>query len=105
MTEKNLFIPLITEYYEAFKCGEKTYELRVAGKRWNAETCRIGRKVTLSKGYGKANRLYGTVVGFTVVDGTRLKDSHRKNLIKIYGTDDNDIALIDIKLEQDDDNR
>lgn len=66
MTEKPLFIPLKTEYYEAFSDGSKTTEYRRAGGRWNETTCRIGRRVTLSKGYGKRNRLSGFVTGFEV---------------------------------------
>ncbi len=61
---KPLFIPLKTEYFEAFKAGTKTVEYRRAGKRWNEQTCAIGRPVTLSKGYGVRHRLSGVVVGF-----------------------------------------
>lgn len=59
-----LFIPLKTEYFEAFKAGTKTTECRVYGPRWNERTCAIGRPVVLSKGYGKAHRINGTVIGF-----------------------------------------
>lgn len=59
-----LFIPLKSQYFEAFKAGTKTVEYRKAGRRWNAETCQIGRPVVLSKGYGKRDRLTGAVVGF-----------------------------------------
>lgn len=61
---KPLFIPLKTEYFEAFRVGTKTTEYRVYGPRWNERTCAVGRAVTLSKGYGKACRLQGTVAGF-----------------------------------------
>lgn len=61
---KPLFIPLKTEYFEAFKAGTKTVEYRRAGKRWNDQTCAIGRPVVLSKGYGRQHRLSGTIVGF-----------------------------------------
>jgi hypothetical protein len=61
---KPLFIPLKTEYFEAFKNGTKCVEYRRAGKRWNAQTCVIGRPVVLSKGYGRQHRLAGTVIGF-----------------------------------------
>lgn len=61
---KPLFIPLKAEYFEAFKAGTKTTEYRVYGPRWNERTCAIGRPVVLSKGYGKAHRLTGTVAGF-----------------------------------------
>jgi hypothetical protein len=61
---KALFIPLRSEYFEAFKAGTKTTEYRVYGPRWNERTCAVGRPVVLSKGYGKAHRLCGTVAGF-----------------------------------------
>lgn len=62
---KNIFIPLKTEYYEAFCDGSKTVEYRQYGPKWNERTCQVGRCVTISKGYGKQNRRQGVVVGFT----------------------------------------
>ena len=62
--EAPLFIPLRREYFEAFERGEKTIEYRKLGPRWNEETCRLGRRVTLSLGYGKQRRLYGVVTSF-----------------------------------------
>lgn len=61
---KPLFIPLKTEYYRDFENGTKTTEYRLHGPRWNRRTCTIGRPVTLSLGYGKRERLHGTVTGF-----------------------------------------
>lgn len=63
-SEKPLFIPLKREYFEAFERGEKTEEFRPLGPRWNARTCRIGRPVVLSLGYGKHQRLRGVVSSF-----------------------------------------
>lgn len=63
-TEKPLFIPLKKAYFEAFERGEKREEYRPYGARWNERTCRIGRRVVLSLGYGKGRRLTGTVVSF-----------------------------------------
>lgn len=63
MTEKPLFLPLKTEYYEAFCDGSKTVEYR-RGEKWNSTTCRIGRRVTISKGYGKQSRRNGTIVNY-----------------------------------------
>lgn len=60
----NLFIPLKAQYYDAFAEGRKTDEFRLYGPRWNERTCHLGRPVTLSRGYGKKNRLYGHVAGF-----------------------------------------
>ena len=62
--EKPLFIPLKTEYYRAFEDGTKTTEYRRYGALWNERTCRIGRDVVLSHGYGKQSRMMGTVIGF-----------------------------------------
>ena len=59
-----LFIPLKAKFFDRFKAGTKDTEYRLRGPRWNAETCWIGRAVVLSKGYGKAERLTGKVVGF-----------------------------------------
>ncbi len=63
---KPLFIPLKREYFNAFKDGIKQAEFRPYGPRWNERTCAIGRRVTLSLGYGKAHRISGTVVGFVI---------------------------------------
>lgn len=59
---KPLFIPLKAEFYDAFARGEKTTEYRLEGPRWNAKTCRVGRPVTLARGYGWP-RLFGFIVG------------------------------------------
>lgn len=59
-----LFIPLKTEFFEAFKRGSKNTEYRVYGPRWNERTCFVGRPVTISKGYGKYERLQGVVTRF-----------------------------------------
>jgi hypothetical protein len=64
VSETPLFIPLKAEYYREFACGMKTTEYRLYGPRWNERTCVIGRPVTLSLGYGKRERLRGTVAGF-----------------------------------------
>lgn len=66
MTEKDLFIPLMTRYYEAFLSGEKTEEFRPYGPRWNERTCRTGRGAVIAKGYNnkRINRRRGVVAGF-----------------------------------------
>jgi len=58
---KPLFIPLKTKFFEAFERGDKNTEYRLEGPRWNAKTCKIGRRVILARGYGKRHRLYGCV--------------------------------------------
>ena len=60
---KALFIPLKGEFFDAFAQGEKRTEYRLRGKRWNLDTCALGRPVILSRGYGKAKRLKGRIVG------------------------------------------
>lgn len=61
---KPLFIPLKGEYFDQFAKGEKVTEYRPYGLRWNERTCSVGREVVLSRGYGKAHRLRGTVAAF-----------------------------------------
>lgn len=61
-----LFIPLKGEYFDAFADGSKNTEYRAHGRCWNAETCRPGREVILSRGYGKARRLRGVITSFSV---------------------------------------
>jgi len=63
--EKPLFIPLKAKFFNAFERGEKDTEYRLRGGRWNGETCRIGRRVVLSCGYGKTRRLTGEIIGFS----------------------------------------
>lgn len=59
---KPLFIPLKGEFYDAFANGTKCVEYRLQGRRWNAAICHAGRKVVLSRGYGKRHRLKGMIV-------------------------------------------
>lgn len=66
--ERPLFIPLKREFFNAFLSGTKREEFRRHGKQWNRETCRIGRRVTLSLGYGKQARLTGTITGFRLAN-------------------------------------
>lgn len=78
---KPLFIPLKRRFYEAFACGSKTTEYRLYGRCWNERTCTVGRPVILSCGYGKANRLRGTIKAFAV-------DNHpdsRPDFVSLYG--------------------
>ncbi len=60
-----LFIPLRRQWFEAFASGEKRQEWRRHGPRWNAETCAVGRPVTLALGYTRT-RLQGVVTSFAV---------------------------------------
>ena len=99
MSIKPLFIPLKTKYYEAFEQGRKDEEYRLYGSRWNEKTCYIGRAVTLSKGYGKQNRLKGTITGFQRLSGEHLKPQTQQSLQSLY-PGKNDFAAIEIRLEE-----
>ena len=95
MSEKPLFIPLKREFFEAFERGEKTVEYRVLGPRWNAQTCRIGRPVVLSLGYGKARRLHGRVSWF----GIDYSPQDRPGWVACYGAHTCKAACIGVKIE------
>lgn len=60
--ERPLFIPLKAAEFDAFAVGEKTTEYRRLGRNFTLASCRVGRQVTLSRGYGKQARLQGTIV-------------------------------------------
>lgn len=93
---KPLFIPLKTEYYEAFANGSKVDELRCYGPRWNEETCKPGREVVLSKGYGKQSRLKGSIWKFKRQHGSLFGSTYKEAIKSIYGTLDIDIACISV---------
>lgn len=97
--QKPLFIPLKTEYFDRFKSGEKTEELRLYGPRWNERTCTINRKVTLSKGYGKHDRLTGAIWKFKRQHGSTFGSTYQASILKIFGTLDIWVACISITLE------
>ena len=78
--EKPLFIPLNAEFWYAFRNGEKTDEIRLYGPRWNEETCRVGLKALLSKGYGKAHRIPAVVAEFHKRDASWTSRSPRSSL-------------------------
>lgn len=98
MDEKPLFIPLKTKWYEQFKSGEKRSELRLYGPRWNERTCREGRAVTLSKGYGKHDRMHGVIREFYRRHGSTFGSTYRAAIRETYGTEDVEIAEIRIAL-------
>lgn len=80
---KPLFIPLKTEYFNAFKEGTKKYELRV-GAKWGHKHCKVGRAVTLSKGYGKHERLNGVITSFESVNVDSLSDNDYNAVKALY---------------------
>lgn len=91
---KPLFIPLKTEFFEAFRAGTKDTEYRAYGPRWNERTCPVGRQVLLSKGYGTASRLRGVVIGFN-----RMRTSKPTAAWEAcYGSRECDMACIGIRV-------
>lgn len=93
---KPLFIPLRTKHFDAFRSGEKRDELRIFGVRWNDCTCVVGREVTLSKGYGKKNRLKGRIWKFKRQHGSTFGSTYKAAILDVYGTLDVWIACISI---------
>ena len=61
---KPLFLPLKAQFFDAFVDGSKTTEYRLYGARWNEGTCKVGRPVLLSRGYGKRFRRWGQIESF-----------------------------------------
>lgn len=100
---KPLFIPLKTKHYEAFADGTKRVEYRRYGPRWNEKTCRTGRPVILSKGYGAKDRRTGQITGFQIRngDGFMFSDSERADIKACFGTLEIALACIHISLDKD----
>lgn len=96
MSDKPLFIPLNSEHYEAFKDGSKGDEYRLNGKRWNTKTCYVGRKVVLSKGYGKKNRLYGVITRVVIKKAIELPSKVQSDVLVIYGMGNHEMICIGI---------
>lgn len=96
--DKPLFIPLKSEYYEAFKDGSKDTEYRLHGKRWNENTCWRGRKITLSKGYGKKNRLYGVISSVWVTNSVSVAYVIQEALAAIFGPGIHEVICLEIHL-------
>ncbi len=90
---KPLFIPLKSKYYEAFVDGTKDTEFRKYGPRWNERTCKLGRRVIISKGYGRQNRRTGTIVGF------KKQQMESVEWIECYGATGT-AACIEIELDE-----
>lgn len=89
-----IFLPLKAQYYDQFVRGTKRTEYRRRGVRWNADTCLIGRRVVLSRGYGKQHRIAGTITGFCY-DTIPSKLPGWK---ECYGTNSGDAACITISV-------
>jgi hypothetical protein len=91
---KPLFVPLAGEHYDAFAAGTKDTEYRKYGGQWTEKNVYPGRKVVLSRGYGKYARVTGTVV-----EATRTAPPDDTAWKEIYG-DAQDAFHIKIKLDQ-----
>ena len=94
--EKPLFVPLFREHFNAFLDGSKRVEFRKHGARWNRETCRVGRRITLSCGYN-GPRLHGTITRFDVSTAPSISEAWRK----IYGDERREVACIRVRLDGD----
>ena len=94
-TSKPLFIPLKTEFFEAFENGTKDTEYRLYGPRWNERTCVVGREVVLSHGYGNKRRLRGIVAGFEI----SWEPTKTEAWQKCYGGKDSSGAAACIRVE------
>ncbi len=91
---KPLFIPLSSKYYDQYKSGEKSEELRLYGPRWNEKTCPPGRRVILSRGYGKKHRMTGVIWQFKKQRATTFGSTYRAAVLDVYGTLEVDIAVM-----------
>lgn len=94
---KPIFIPLKSEYYQAFLDGSKRIEYRRAGVgQFTLAKCTPGREVTLSKGYGTRNRIKGTVIRSWI--------EHHEHptgaIAACYGTEPIDIIAIEIAVDR-----
>lgn len=93
-TEKPLFIPLKTEFYDSFMSGEKCEEFRAYGPRWNEKVCRVGRPVLLSKGYGKHSRATSKVTSFEKRHGHDFISDDQGAILACFGSLNIEIAVI-----------
>ncbi|NHZ48612.1 ASCH domain-containing protein [Nitratidesulfovibrio liaohensis] len=100
MSARPLFIPLKARHFDAFKSGEKTVEFRAWGPRWNVGTCPVGREVILSRGYGKADRLRGVVIGYEEGKACTLSPQHQADVLNCYGLTDIIICAIHIEIQE-----
>lgn len=83
--DKPLFIPLNATYYDEFAAGIKTREYRFATGPWNLTNVYTGRRVTLSRGYGKKNRLTGVVENVWLIPYYSLPVDMQFTAFKLYG--------------------
>lgn len=99
-TQRPLFIPLKTAYYNAFKQRFKTHEIRLASVRWNRKTCFVGRAVTLSKGYGTQDRMRGEVSSVDIFPAYELPEDELRDFIDCYGEQHKESNVIYIGIDK-----
>ena len=68
MKNDRLFVPLITEHWDAFDIGTKGWEVRNAVGNFAPKFVRLDRKVELRKGYSKGNSIWGEIHDVAVFD-------------------------------------
>lgn len=93
--EKPLFIPLKGEYFDAFAAGTKHAEYRPHNGRWNAVTCRVGRRVLLSRGYGRQHRLWATITAFAI----ELSPQSLPGWLACYGHRHSEACVITLQID------
>ena len=64
---KPRFIPLQKQYFRQFQSGDKVWEYRLHCKTWREENAMVGRRVKLSMGYGKAERMNGVIAETKII--------------------------------------
>jgi ASC-1-like (ASCH) protein len=68
MTKKPLFVPLNGVFFDLLADGRKTYELRRQRGAWTTKNVWMGRRATLSYGYGKRHRLDAIILDVKTAD-------------------------------------
>ena len=96
---KPLFIALKTKHFLEFKDGTKIVEYRAHGPRWNKKVCVIGRRAVISRGYGKYERLAGTIDGFGIMKFHEMPENQNGVLGALLKKGVMEIACIGIKLD------
>ncbi len=94
-----LFMLLTAAHYNTLTAGTTTTVHNPLGEDWSADTCAIGRAVTLTHPYGTTAGMSGRIVGFEVVHVDDLDDATREAVIGCYGVIDLYLAAIRIELD------
>lgn len=91
-----LFVPLHSIWYDLFKNGKKTVEVRGRNNQFNNKTVWHGRPVELRRGYAKEGALWGTIGNIHYSDSIyHLPLSTLRNAFPLRITDERDDALYD----------